>query len=151
MSADWPIVRLGDYCSKVGSGATPRGGASVYLDTGEICLIRSQNIYNDGFRPDGLVYVTSESADKLKNVVVENNDILLNITGDSVARVCLAKEDYLPARVNQHVAIVRPFPEDFDVRYLRYLLVSPSMQRLYFPCECVRPHCLAYPRLFFSS
>ena len=128
--SDWPIVRLGDYCSKIGSGATPRGGASVYLDEGKICLIRSQNIYNDGFKPEGLVYITEESAEKLKNVVIEKNDVLLNITGDSVARVCLAKEEYLPARVNQHVAIVRPDPEEFDARYLRYLLASPAMQNL---------------------
>jgi len=113
---DWPIVRLGDYCSKIGSGATPRGGASVYLDEGEICLIRSQNIYNDGFKTNGLVYITKESANKLKNVIVEDNDILLNITGDSVARVCLVEECYLPARVNQHVAIIRPDPEEFDPR-----------------------------------
>lgn len=128
MSADWPTVRLGDYCSKIGSGATPRGGASVYLDQGEICLIRSQNIYNDGFKPNGLVYITEESAEKLKNVIIEKGDILLNITGDSVARVCLARKEYLPARVNQHVAIIRPDPEEFDARYLRYLLASPAMQ-----------------------
>ncbi|MCU7840523.1 MAG: restriction endonuclease subunit S [Candidatus Thiodiazotropha sp. (ex Troendleina suluensis)] len=129
MSADWPIVRLGDYCLKVGSGATPRGGASVYLDEGEICLIRSQNIYNDGFKSNGLVYITEDSAEKLKNVVIEKNDVLLNITGDSVARVCLAKEEYLPARVNQHVSIIRPDPKEFDARYLRYLLTSPAMQK----------------------
>ena len=108
MSADWPIVRLGNYCSKIGSGATPRGGSSVYLDEGEICLIRSQNIYNDGFKPGGLVFITKDSADKLNNVIIEEDDILLNITGDSVARVCLAKSEYLPARVNQHVATIRP-------------------------------------------
>jgi type I restriction enzyme S subunit len=130
MSADWPVVRLGDFCIKVGSGSTPNGGANVYLEQGEIRLIRSQNVHNDGFKSNGLVYITQESADKLKNVVVEENDILLNITGDSVARVCLAKNEYLPARVNQHVAIIRPDPEKFDSRYLRYLLVSPTMQNL---------------------
>ncbi len=130
MSADWPIVQLGHYCSKIGSGATPRGGASVYLDEGEIYLIRSQNIYNDGFKPNGLVYISEESAGRLKNVIVEKNDILLNITGDSVARVCLAKDEYLPARVNQHVAIIRPDPKEFDARYLRYLLASSTMQSL---------------------
>jgi len=130
MSSDWPIVALGDYCSKIGSGATPRGGSSVYLDEGDICLIRSQNVYNDGFKSGGIVYITDESAEKLKNVIVEKNDVLLNITGDSVARVCLAKEEYLPARVNQHVAIIRPKPNEFDPRFLRYLLSSPSMQSL---------------------
>ncbi|MGZ8238383.1 MAG: restriction endonuclease subunit S [Methylobacter sp.] len=130
IDADWPVVRLGDFCTKVGSGSTPNGGANVYLEQGDICLIRSQNVHNDGFKLNGLVYITQESADKLKNVVVEENDILLNITGDSVARVCLAKSEYLPARVNQHVAIIRPDPEKFDSRYLRYLLVSPTMQNL---------------------
>jgi type I restriction enzyme S subunit len=130
MKSDWPIVTLGDYCSKIGSGATPRGGSSVYLDEGEICLIRSQNIYNDGFKPDGLVFITEDSADKLKNVIIEEDDILLNITGDSVARVCLAKAEYLPARVNQHVATIRPKPNEFDARFLRYFLVSPKMQNL---------------------
>ncbi len=130
MKSKWPIVSLGDYCSKTGSGATPRGGSSVYLDDGDISLIRSQNVYNDGFKPDGLVYITEGAAQKLKNVIVEKNDVLLNITGDSVARVCLAKDEYLPARVNQHVAIIRPDVNEFDSRYLRYLLSSPTMQNL---------------------
>ena len=38
---------------KLASGATPRGGSEVYQATG-ISLIRSQNIYNDGFKRDGL-------------------------------------------------------------------------------------------------
>jgi type I restriction enzyme S subunit len=128
MRSEWPTVRLGDYCQKIGSGATPAGGSGVYLDQGEICLIRSQNIHNEGFKPQGLVFITANAANKLKNVIVERNDILLNITGDSVARVCLAREEFLPARVNQHVAIIRPYPKEFDPRYLRYLLSSPAMQ-----------------------
>ncbi|MBH0032712.1 restriction endonuclease subunit S [Pseudoalteromonas sp. SWYJZ98] len=130
MGSDWPLVSLGDYCVKIGSGATPRGGSSVYKEYGEICLIRSQNIYNDGFKSQGLVYIDEDAAKKLKNVVIEKNDILLNITGDSVARVCLAVERYLPARVNQHVAIIRPNPKEFDARYLRYVISSPFMQKV---------------------
>ncbi|HDY8021230.1 TPA: restriction endonuclease subunit S [Vibrio vulnificus] len=128
MNCNWPIVKLGDYCSKIGSGATPKGGNSVYLDHGEISLIRSQNIYNEGFKSDGLVYITPEAAQKLKNVIIEPNDVLINITGDSVARVCLAPNEFLPARVNQHVAILRVDPEEFDHRYLRYFLTSTKMQ-----------------------
>ena len=130
MSSNWPTVKLGDYCKKIGSGATPRGGASVYLDEGEICLIRSQNVYNEGFNPNGLVYIDEEAAKKLKNVTVEENDVLLNITGDSVARVCLAKSNFLPARVNQHVAIIRPDEKEFDSRFIRYLLASPAYQNI---------------------
>ena len=130
MGSDVAEVLLGDHCSKIGSGATPRGGSSVYLDDGEVSLIRSQNIYNDGFKDSGLVYITEEAAGKLRNVIVEEDDILLNITGDSVARVCQVDHRFLPARVNQHVAIIRPKLEFFDPRFLRYQLVSPTIQSL---------------------
>lgn len=128
MAGEWHKLRLGNVCPKIGSGATPRGGSNVYLDRGDVTLIRSQNIYNDGFHRDGLVYLTEKNATELANVEVEENDVFLNITGDSVARACQVVSDVLPARVNQHVAIIRPDPNVLTPRFLRYYLVSPSMQ-----------------------
>lgn len=130
MRSEWPTTQLGDVCSKIGSGATPRGGKSVYLDAGEAALIRSQNVLNNDFSWNGLAYITTEHADQLRNVEVRAGDVLLNITGDSVARVCSAPEDVLPARVNQHVAIIRPEPSMLNALYLRYVLVSPTYQDL---------------------
>ena len=130
MGSKWEKVRLGDYCIKIGSGATPKGGSSVYTDTGNTYFIRSQNIYNDGFNTNGLVFINDEAAFKLKNVEVQENDVLINITGDSVARVCIAPGSFLPARVNQHVAIIRPKSNEFDSRFLRYFLSSPHQQAL---------------------
>jgi type I restriction enzyme S subunit len=126
----WIDIRLSDASSKIGSGATPRGGASVYLDDGEIALIRSQNVYNDGFHHEGLAYITEEHAEQLSNVEVQPGDVLLNITGHSVARCCQVDPSILPARVNQHVSIIRPDPNRLDARFLRYFLVSPQMQEL---------------------
>jgi type I restriction enzyme S subunit len=125
---EWAPIRLGDVCTKIGSGATPRGGNDVYLEKGPYALIRSQNIYNDGFHHDGLAFIREDHATELENVEVLSGDVLLNITGDSVARVCQVDSSVLPARVNQHVAIIRPNPERLDPRFLRYLLVSPEMQ-----------------------
>lgn len=125
----WKPVVLGDHSLKIGSGATPRGGETVYLDDG-IALIRSQNIYNGKFEYAGLAHIGEEHADELAGVTVEDGDILLNITVDSVARCCLVPEAVLPARVNQHVAIIRPNPDDFDSRFLAYYLISPYMQRV---------------------
>jgi type I restriction enzyme S subunit len=128
MESKWSTVRLGDMCEKIGSGATPRGGSEVYQANG-IALIRSQNIYNDGFKWDGLAFVGEKHAQELENVTVQTGDILLNITGDSVARACQVPDNVLPARVNQHVAIIRPLQDSLDARYLRYYLVSPAMQQ----------------------
>lgn len=121
-------IRLGDNCVKIGSGATPRGGKETYSSDGPFALIRSQNVYNDRFSRDGLAYISEQQAAQLRNVEVKEHDVLLNITGDSVARVCQVAKDVLPARVNQHVAIIRPTPHRIDPRFLRYFLVSPEMQ-----------------------
>ena len=124
----WQKVSLGDYCTKIGSGATPRGGDTVYQEHG-IAFIRSQNVYNGRFATSGLAYIEEKHADKLRNVTVEVDDILLNITGDSVARCCCVPDDVLPARVNQHVAIIRTERDKLDPKFLEYFLVSPLMQR----------------------
>lgn len=124
---EWQQIQLGKVCLKIGSGATPRGGKDAYRG-GDITLIRSQNIYNDRFTRKGLAYINDSQAHELRNAVVEKNDVLLNITGDSVARCCQMDADVLPARVNQHVAIIRTQPDVLDARFLRYVLVNPSMQ-----------------------
>ena len=127
MASEWETVRLRDVCVKIGSGATPRGGKEAY-NGGATSLIRSQNIYNEGFHRDGLVYIDDNQSAELRNVEVRTNDVLLNITGDSVARCCQVPADVLPARVNQHVAIIRPEPKSLDARFLRYVLVSHEYQ-----------------------
>lgn len=122
------FAKLKDLCLKIGSGATPRGGNNVYLDKGNYTLIRSQNVYNEGFSEHGIVYISDSDAKKLDNVSVEENDVLINITGDSVARVTLPDNRYLPARVNQHVAILRANPKKLDFQFLKYSLIEKSMQ-----------------------
>lgn len=123
----WDTVRLGDACTKIGSGATPKGGSTVYIDSGT-SLIRSQNVYNLKFDYDGLTHITEDAAKKLNGVTIYENDVLLNITGDSVARTCMVPSDVIPARVNQHVAIVRPNSNILNPHFLSFYLASPYMQ-----------------------
>ena len=123
----WKKVSLRDYTTKIGSGVTPKGGASVYQDDG-VALFRSQNIYNGSFFDKGLAFINEVIAEKMKSVEVLEGDVLLNITGDSVARCCYAPVDFLPGRVNQHVAIVRADKEKLHSKFLMYQLISPFMQ-----------------------
>ena len=126
----WVSLRLGDVCTKIGSGATPRGGKEVYPKDGPCSLIRSQNVYNNRFSHDGLAFITEEQATELNNVEVFPDDVLLNIAGDSVARACQVAPDVLPARVNQHVVIIRPDASKLSARFLRYFLVCPKTQAM---------------------
>lgn len=115
------MVKFKDICTKIGSGATPKGGKEAYCEEG-ISLIRSQNVLDYDFSADGLAFINDLQAEKLKNVIVEEGDVLLNITGDSVARACMVDKKYLPARVNQHVCIVRANPQKAVPSYLLYFL-----------------------------
>lgn len=124
----WERRPLGEITTKIGSGFTPRGGASIYLSDGTP-LIRSQNVYDDSFEDDGLAFVGEEHAAALAGVTVESRDILLNITGASVARCCMAPERYLPARVNQHVMIVRVDPSEADPFFVHRAVNSDERKR----------------------
>lgn len=126
---EWKEVRLGDVCTKIGSGATPSGGKEAYKG-GDYHLIRSQNVLDFAFSKDGLASINDEQANKLKNVEIIQGDVLLNITGDSVARCCIVPSEILPARVNQHVAIIRPRKEELDNNYLLYYLQYYKRQLL---------------------
>ena len=123
----WPEVALGAHTSKIGSRATPLGGEAAYKEDG-IALIRSMNVHDGRFSQHGLAFIDDQQAARLDGVVVEPDDLLLNITGASVARVCRAPRDILPARVNQHVAIIRP-TGGFDQCFLEQCLLFPTMKR----------------------
>lgn len=122
------LTRLQEITSKIGSGATPLGGEGSYQSNG-ITLIRSQNIYDNQFVEKGLAFINEEQAQKLNNASVEENDILFNITGASVCRCCMMKKKFLPARVNQHVAIIRT-NEKALAKYVQLILISPLYKNL---------------------
>lgn len=124
----WNIDTCKNLTSKIGSGATPKGGRESYGTEG-ISLIRSMNVYNNRFEYKDLAYITDEQADKLSNVTIEENDVLLNITGASVARCCAVPKELIPARVNQHVAIVR-CKDRLLPEFLCSMFTEDSYQRL---------------------
>lgn len=124
----WETSTLSLLCTKIGSGATPRGGKETYQEEGPYALIRSQNVLDFFFSKEGLAFITEDQAAQLNNVDVKERDVLLNITGDSVARVCQASAELLPARVNQHVSIIRPDTSKLIPEFLKYYLLNPKFK-----------------------
>ncbi|MDN0047863.1 restriction endonuclease subunit S [Bacteroides gallinaceum] len=114
----WRMGTLGEICCKIGSGATPKGGKECYINIGT-SFIRSMNVLDLRFNHNELARITLQQAKILDSVSVESKDILLNITGVSVARCCMVPDSILPARVNQHVMIIRPN----KIIYSYYLLL----------------------------
>jgi type I restriction enzyme S subunit len=126
LPATWSWARLGEICSKTGSGSTPRGGKEVYQKSG-VPFLRSQNVYDDGLRLDDVAFIDLETHGKMSGTAVEPNDLLLNITGGSIGRCCIVSVGSCPANVSQHVAIIR-VATDGTQSYLHQLVLSPYFQ-----------------------
>lgn len=131
----WEEKSLKELTTKIGSGATPRGGQESYKSEG-ISLVRSMNVHDWEFKAYNLAFIDEKQAKQLDGVTLEENDVLLNITGASVARCCVFPKEYLPARVNQHVSIIRPKRDLLDAKFLNLLLTSkPYKDQLLFTGE----------------
>lgn len=123
-----PVVPLSSITSKIGSGATPKGGENAYVTSGT-SLIRSQNVYDGRFEWSGLAHINDEHAALLRGVTVESGDVLINITGASVNRLAIVPDAVLPARVNQHVAILRADRSRVLPAYLAHILRRSDLKR----------------------
>ena len=124
----WNTQPLKSLTTKIGSGSTPKGGNDVYKDLG-IPFVRSLNIHTHFIKYEDLVFIDEVQAEKLKNVKIEENDVLLNITGASIGRVNIAPKEFVNGRVNQHVAIIRLKQEVILPKFLHLILASPKFQK----------------------
>jgi len=124
----WVWCRLEDICSKTGSGSTPKGGKAAYPSSG-IKFLRSQNVYDDGLRYDGMAFIYEKTHEKMKGTQVKAEDLLLNITGGSIGRCCIVPKDFDTGNINQHVAIVRTVQPSLGY-YLHHVICSPYFQNM---------------------
>lgn len=125
--AHWEVKRLKHVTSKIGSGKTPSGGAEVYVSEG-VMLLRSQNVHFSGLRLDDVAFIDIKTDSEMAGTRVKEGDVLLNITGASLGRCCIARLGGSSANVNQHVCVIRPKVESFDPAFLTAALASRAMQ-----------------------
>lgn len=127
-------LRIKNLATKVGSGVTPKGGASVYQDNG-IPLFRSQNVTNDGFLLDDIAYISEEIHKSMIGTRLMPNDVLLNITGASIGRCYYLPKNFKEGNVNQHVCIIRPKVNVVIPAFLYYNLISAVGQQMIDFCQ----------------
>ena len=123
----WEWVRLGALLKKVGAGSTPLGGREVYVSSG-VKFLRSQNVWNEGLRLDGVAFIRPETHAKMAGTVVVANDLLFNITGASIGRCAVVPGDFDEANVSQHVTIIRTVLTELNA-FLHKVLVSRHVQQ----------------------
>ena len=124
---NWVWCRLGEICSKIGSGSTPRG--SNYSNQG-FPFFRSQNIHNCGLVYDDIKFIDNQVQKQMVGTEVKPKDLLLNITGGSLGRCAIVPKDFNEGNVSQHVCIIRPI--SLNNHFVHSLGLSPYFQKLVF-------------------
>jgi len=102
-----PVKLLGKYPGFVTSGS--RGWAEHYADKGAR-FIRSLDVQMDRIADDDAAYVTPPTGAEAERTRVQENDVLLTITGSKIGRAARATRNHAGAFVSQHVAILRLIP-----------------------------------------
>lgn len=103
---EWEKCKLGELTTKVGSGSTPKGGNAVYTSVGH-CFVRSQNVGMGYLILDDIAHIDDDIHQKHKATEINEDDVLLNITGASIGRTAIATKEIEGGNVNQHVCIIR--------------------------------------------
>ena len=126
---DWETKPLGNLCTHIGSGLTPRGGQEVYTQEG-ILFIRSQNVTFEGLVLGDIAYIPRYIHLRMLRSEVFAHDVLFNITGASIGRCCAMPKGMGQANVNQHVCILRvPEASEADAVFLSTVLSSTIGQK----------------------
>ncbi|EAI1046043.1 restriction endonuclease subunit S [Campylobacter coli] len=90
---------LENFIVKMTGGATPLG--ADYPDKG-IPFLRVQNIMQNYFNVEDIVYISQQDDEYLKRSRLKFNDVLLTITGISYGKSAVVERDLVGANINQH-------------------------------------------------
>jgi type I restriction enzyme S subunit len=108
----WELKSLKSLSTKIGSGNTPKGGSSVYVDNG-ITFFRSQNVWKNNLIYDDIAYIDLETHKKMQRSSLKYGDLLMTKTGrfntenSSLGRAAIYLGDDDMANVNGHVYLIR--------------------------------------------
>ena len=89
---------LKDLLKRISGGATPLG--AEYSEKG-IAFLRVQNIMQNYFDLNDVVYITKQQDEEIKRSRLKENDVLLTITG-SYGKSAVVSDNLINANINQH-------------------------------------------------
>jgi len=118
----WVWATLDQLTAFITSGS--RGWADYYSESGAI-FIRSQDINKDRLDLSECAFVAPPGGAEGQRTRVEQDDLLLTITGANVGKAARVDLEISEAYVSQHVALLRPVHKWMSI-YLHFFLVAGS-------------------------
>lgn len=122
---EWAVASIDQLTCLVTSGS--RGWAKYYSEHGPL-FVRAKNINTDELRLDDIAHVQPPESSEGRRTRVQQNDLLITITGANVTKSALVDVKLGEAYVSQHVALVRSVHTDM-APYLFLWTISPAHGR----------------------
>jgi type I restriction enzyme S subunit len=123
----WERRKLGDVCERISKGESPGWQGFDYVTQG-VRFIRSENVLWGQFSYEPEVFITHHFHSKLSRSQLRGGDILINLVGASIGRVCLVPNEISEANINQAVSVLSPSKELVS-DYLVHFIISPQLQK----------------------
>ena len=124
----WEWIRLGNL-SIINGGYAFK--SNEYKNIG-VRVIRISDFDGSGLKKDKIVYYTEDK--KYDDFVLENNDILLAMTGGTVGKSYYVQNLQEKMYVNQRVADIK-ISKQVNSKYINYLILSPLTQDKVAACK----------------
>jgi type I restriction enzyme, S subunit len=137
---EWDAFIGADISNKITKGSSPNWQGFEYQTKG-VLFVTSENV-RDGYLDISLPkFLPIEFNLKLKNSVLQKEDILINIVGASIGRVCKFPGSPWPANVNQAVCVFRCKNNVSSEYILSYFQTNIAIDRLFSSqVESARPN-----------
>lgn len=117
-----------NYTYHITKGATPTSYGFNFVEDG-INFIKIETISDNGQIIDKkLQHIDEETHNFMKRSSLRENDILFSIAG-ALGRVAIINKVYLPANINQAMAIIRLNSNNINLKYLFYFLQSVHIKK----------------------
>jgi type I restriction enzyme S subunit len=123
----WEEKKLGEVCSLITKGSSPKWQGIRYVDKAGILFVTSENVGEGELILDNRKYVEEKFNQKDKKSILQKGDVLTNIVGASIGRTAIYTIDDI-ANINQAVCILRCRKEVISNIYLMNLLNSPFLK-----------------------
>ena len=116
-------IPLGKACNILNGYAFK---SEKYVNSG-YRVIRITNVQKGFIEDEKPQFYPVEEEANIKDFILEENDLLLSLTGN-VGRVAILEKKWLPASLNQRVACLRVNNNELNKKYIYYALLSSKFE-----------------------
>ncbi|HIF9332050.1 restriction endonuclease [Photobacterium damselae] len=123
----WPLVELGNVCSRVSVGHVGKT-SEYYTDNSGVPFLRTQNVSKTGLELSDIKYVTNDFHSRLKKSQLVEGDVILSRVISSQINCAVIPPNFGEANC-ANIILARPTKELLDSKFLYYYLISEFTQK----------------------